>query len=575
MNAVHEEHTDTDVGRRGIELGPAKPPEEAVEISAEPAKAAEVRARKPRRRWFSTLTLRILTPNVVALAVLLVGLLYFDRYRDGLLDAKVAALQTQAEMIAAALGENAVLGPPEKRELDHERALAIIGRLAATAKLRARLFNPAGLLIADSRESAGARRQVLLRYLPPGEDGDRTTAVFNSFYDWLMPRLPRGQRFPPYRERWAQHANDYGEAASALTGEIGGAIRTGPNNNLVITVAAPVQELRQVVGAVMLSTDSADVDQAVRTARGAVAAAFALALAATVLLSIFLAGTIERPLRHLAQAADRVRLWRSRRAEIPDLGRRRDEIGDLSEALRDMTSALYARLDEIEAFAADVSHEIKNPLTSIRSALDALPLTANEDQRQHLFEVMASDVGRLDRLISDISSASRVDAELSRAELEPVDLAALLETAVDIYRTRLAGEGGPAIVLDLPPGKAVVIEGIGGRLGQVVDNLLANAVSFSPPGGTITVGLAREDGTVRITIEDEGPGVPAGEHERVFARFYSKRPAAEAFGQHSGLGLSIARQIVSAHGGEITCENRLARLGPALGARFVLLLPLN
>jgi len=529
--------------------------------------------RRRRRRW-STMTWRIFAPNLVALGVLVGGILYLDEYRDGLFEQKIEALQTEAQLIAAAVGESALAGPLENRHIDPYESANLVARMSRTSESRLRLFNQAGILIADSRDLAGANRRVQRRFLPPPDNDNWFLQTYDRFYDRLAPLFRRNRDYPVYQERWAQHARDYDEVAQALYGEAGGAIRSNPAGTLILTVAVPVFELRQVVGVLMLSADDREVTEAVREARGAVFQAFGLALAITALFSIFLAGTIERPLRRLSLAANRVRVWRGRRAEIPDLSHRRDEIGDPSVAFREMTNALYTRLDAIEGFAADVAHEIKNPLTSIQSAVESLPLAKDEAQRSKLMALIVHDISRLNRLISDISNASRVDAEMGRAMTEAVDLVALLETATEIHRMRHdRHEVRIELVVDAPG--SMVMEGIPGRLGQVIDNLLSNALSFSPAGSTITVTLSRHGRDALLWVDDEGIGIPMGSEEKVFSRFYSQRPKEEAFGEHSGLGLSIVRQIVEAHGGTIHAENRGTQPGGIVGARFVVRLPLS
>ncbi|MDP6830042.1 MAG: sensor histidine kinase [Alphaproteobacteria bacterium] len=530
-----------------------------------------------RRRRFSTMTLRILAPNVLALGVLVGGIFYLDQYRDGLIDAKIAALQTQAELIAGALGESALTGPEDRRRLDGEISARIIRRLAVPTLTRARLYLPSGGLLADSRQLVAAGRQVQLRYLPPADPTDHAMHFFNRIYDWLLPRLPRGPDFPPYRERLGSGLIDYPELTVALGGEVGGAIRMLQDESLILTVAVPVQQLRRVVGALLLSADSADIEEGVRNARLAILQASALALTVTVLMSFFLAGTITGPVRRLATAADRVRRWRGRRAQIPDLSRRHDEIGDLSAALHEMTETLYGRLDAIEVFAADVAHEIKNPLTSMRSALESIERTEDPKQQRHLLAVMAEDVRRMDRLINDISNASRIDAELAREESEAVDLTSLLQTLISVRQSVDDGPG-PRFELRVDPDNPILINGLPGRLGQVVDNLVGNALSFSPTGGSIRLTLEQQGKIAQLTVEDDGPGIPPGQEEAIFQRFYSQRPAGEAFGRHSGLGLSICRQIIEAHGGTITARNRSELDGggndPSGGARFTVHLPM-
>jgi two-component system sensor histidine kinase ChvG len=502
-----------------------------------------------RRRWLSSLWLRVLAPNVLALAILVGGILYLDQYRIGLVETKLAALRVQAELIAGALGESA--GSEQRGRLELDEVNPLIRRLSLPTRNRARLFDIDGRLLADSRALLSAGRLVQLRSLPPPND---RLQWLTDLYDWLLPQLPRRDRYPLYIERQVQRAEDYAEVSAALAGRTASQVRRDEDGRLVLTVAAPVQYLRRVFGALLLSTDSDDIEAAVRDVRLAILQVFGTTLAVTVLLSLFLAGTIGRPLRRLSQAAERVRRRIGQRVEIPDLSARRDEIGDLSVALREMTAALYARLDAIDRFAADVSHEIRNPLTSLRSAVESLSVARTDEQRARLMDIIQEDVGRLDRLISDIANASRVDAEMMRGEVETVDLGRLLETVADVNRTRLPADG-PRIVVDLPPG-TVTVEGIGGRLGQVVENLVANAISFSPSGGLVRLAVKAEDDEAVITVEDDGPGIPDSQLENIFGRFYSKRAEAEPFGRHSGLGLSIARQIVDAHGGTIRAANR-------------------
>jgi two-component system, OmpR family, sensor histidine kinase ChvG len=291
-----------------------------------------------------------------------------------------------------------------------------------------------------------------------------------------------------------------------------------------------------------------------------------------VLLSIYLASAIARPIHRLAEAAERVQ-GRGARIEIPDLTRRGDEIGDLSRSLRDMTNALWLRMSAIESFASDVAHEIKNPLSSLRSAVETAVRIDDPVKQQRLLAIILDDVERLSRLITDISDASRLDAELSRDVMEPIDLAALLRALVDIHETTRA-EGTTRVELTLPERRRIlVVNGIESRLSQIFLNLISNAVSFSPPGGTIRIG-AREDGRgVLVTVDDDGPGIPPERLTTIFDRFYTERPAAEKFGTHSGLGLSISKQIVEAHRGRIWAENRRDAAGAVIGARFLIRLP--
>jgi len=368
------------------------------------------------------------------------------------------------------------------------------------------------------------------------------------------------------------------------------ALHDGGDMGIILNVAVPVQRFKEVQGALLLTTTTDDIEDSVRQVRYTILKLFGAALAVTVLLSLYLAGTIARPLHRLAEAADAVRYGqghgqsRQAGAAIPDFSGRGDEIGDLSQALGDMTRALDERIVAIERFAADVAHEIKNPLSSLRVAVETAARIEDPAGQRELLAVARDDVLRLDRLITDISDASRLDAELARAETGPVDIGALLTTLVDIERTA-ALDDGPSVVLEIDPSAAgpLVAEGVEGRFAQVFQNIIANAKSFSRPGSAITITARRGPSDIEIIIEDLGPGIPAGKLAAIFERFYTERPAGEKFGIHSGLGLSISRQIIEAHGGVIFAENRGAENQGAenqdnvpdhpAGARFVVRLP--
>jgi two-component system sensor histidine kinase ChvG len=341
---------------------------------------------------------------------------------------------------------------------------------------------------------------------------------------------------------------------------------------MVLNVAVPVQRYRQVLGALLLSSDGADIQATVRSVRFDILEVFGVALGITVLLSFYLARTIAQPIHRLADAAERVRRGHGRQIDIPDFSTRRDEIGDLSGALRDMTSALWQRMDAIERFAADVAHEIKNPLTSLRSAVETVARLEDPEQRRRLLGIILEDVERLNRLITDISDASRLDAELSRAEMERVDIGEMLITLAEMHEAT-AADDTPPLKLEIAAHQRLIVRGIEGRLVQIWRNLISNAMSFSPPGGNIRITALREGKRVRVTISDEGPGIPPGKLTAIFERFYTERPAGEKFGVHSGLGLSISKQIVEAHGGRIVAENREGEDGRILGALFTVTLP--
>ncbi len=537
-------------------------------------KPAKRRQRVHKRSRFRSLTFRILALNVIALGVLVGGLLYLDQFRDGLVEAKIAALRTEGEIIAGALGQSAVVGEENELQLRQERVRQIVRRLTEPTGTRARVFALDGALLVDTRTLTG--RKVQARRLP-GPDGVAEQFFFST-YDRIVDWLPDGPPLPEYVEHNIQRANHYVEVEIALTGEPG-AMQRVSEGEVVVSVALPVQFFKKVLGALMLTADTVDIEESVRDVRFAILQVSGLALAVTVLLSLFLAGTIARPVRRLAEAADQVHKGLGGRVDIPDFSRRRDEIGHLSGALRDMTEALYRRLDDMEAFAADVAHEIKNPLTSLRSAIKVLENIDDVEKRKKLMAIVREDVGRIDRLISDISDASRLDAELSRAAKKPFDVVAVCAAMAEVYHATAANDA-PHLELDVPSDKSLVVEGVEDRIAQVVRNVLTNAVSFSPADGTVRIivrraaTMALDAGTVQIAIEDEGPGFPPQKVDEAFDRFYSARPEGEAFGKHSGLGLSISRQIIEAHRGRIWAENRIRADESIAGARVVIRLPM-
>jgi two-component system sensor histidine kinase ChvG len=529
------------------------------------------------RRAISPITWRILSLNVLALAILVAGLLYLGQYRSGLIDAEMDSLTTQAQIFAGALAEGAVgTGDDGTQSIRAAVARSMLRRLVQPTDSRARLFDAQGNMVADSRQLGGPGNVVQVEVLQGADEDDSLTAqsIF-TIYEQLANWITGAPEPEPYFEKPIQRAFDYDEAVIALNGESAGAVRVLPSGRQVISAAVPVQRFKQVMGVVMLTTTSASVDRAVAEVRIGILRVFGVALAVTVLVSFYLAGTIARPMRRLAAAAEQVRRGQGRGQTLPDFTSRHDEIGDLSGALREMTEALWLRMDAIESFAADVAHEIKNPLTSLRSAVETAARVTNPEQQRRLMTIIQDDVKRLDRLITDISDASRLDAALSREVMERVDLGQLVDALVSVRRETGEEETAPGLRYEGDGTGVLMVRGIEGRLAQVFNNLISNAISFSPPGGAVVVRGARVDGQAQFTVEDDGPGIPEGSEERIFERFYSERPESEKFGTHSGLGLSISRQIVSAHGGRIWAENRRAPDGTIRGARFTVRLPAN
>ena len=540
-----------------------------------PPVAAASRGREgglPRRRR-SSLSRRILAVNVLALAIPVAGLLYLDQLRSSLVQQQFDLMQTEAALISGALAASGVVvGPAGDERLLPETTRSTVRRLVDVSKLRARLFDQDGLLIADSLRIGGADGEFEIEMLPPPQNNTVLVSLGQRLYDWVAALLPRGKPLPLYRERFGQQGTDYPEVIQALLGNPASALWADSHGGLVLTVAVPVQRYREVLGALMLSTNGDSIDAAIRDMRINILKIFGVALGVTVLLSLYLAGAIARPIHRLAEAAERVRRGLGRQSEIPDFTRRGDEIGDLSGILREMTQALWARMDAIERFAADVAHEIKNPLSSLRSAVETVARIEDPVRQRRLMAIILDDVQRLDRLITDISDASRVDAELSREAKQPVDVARMLSTLAELHEATALPESA-RLVLDLPAGQRLLVSAVEDRLVQILRNLIANAVSFSPPRSRITLSARREGQRLRIAVTDQGPGIPEGKLEAIFDRFYTERPEGEKFGTHSGLGLSISRQIADAHGGRLFAENVTDSAGKVLGARFVLLLP--
>ena len=561
----------------------------------------------PARRFlghhiFSSLTRRILFLNLAGLVVLVIGIFYLNTFRDGLIDARVESLMTQGEIIAGAIAASATVETdsisidPEKLlelqageslgpgsdQLDNldfpinpERVAPLLRRLISPTRTRARIYDRDSNLLLDSRHLY-SRGQILRYDLPPVDEEEPS---FLERTQKFVFDLFRHTELPVYREQPGGNGAAFPEVIKALTGSPATIVRISEQGEQIVSVAVPIQRFRAVLGVLMLSTEGGDIDKIVAAERKAILRVFGVAALVAAILSLLLASTIANPLRRLSAAAVRVRRGVKNREEIPDFSDRQDEIGNLSIAVRDMTNALYARIEAIESFAADVSHELKNPLTSLRSAVETLPLAKNENSRNRLMEIIQHDVRRLDRLITDISDASRLDAELAREDAGKVDLEKFITDLVAVSREATRNKKAVEIefkAAKLPQGvKGYEIVGHDLRIGQVITNLIENARSFVPDErGHVAISLARVGKFNIVTIDDNGPGIRADAIDRIFERFYTDRPSAEAFGQNSGLGLSISRQIVEAHGGTLTAENIPGtKPGEIRGARFVVTLP--
>jgi two-component system sensor histidine kinase ChvG len=493
----------------------------------------------------------IIALNLLGLAILISGALVLNELRRGLVNARIDSLTTQGELIANVIDRAATVGEPMPM-LDAGRASDILQLLFVPKSQRARLFDAEGRLLADSLVVSD---RVDSKELPPAQK--------------------RGEPgFPMQAGEEGADAEDIKEARLALAAEVNQAMRgeavkgmrIAADGERVVSVSVPIQHVKAVLGVLVL--EAGDVDEIIAAERRALLPFILIAIGVMLVSSLLLNRLIARPVRQLAGAADRVTLSRARAISLPALSRRKDEIGDLSRSLETMTDTLSERMDAIEAFAADVAHEIRNPLTSIRSAIETLDLVKEAKPRERLMGILKQDVQRLDRLVTDISNFSRLDAELSREDPRIVDLGHLLFEICALYEAS-AKKGEPHVrYLDPDLLEPVTVSGRESPLGQVFRNLIDNARSFSPEDGEVRVMLTHVKGGARVCVEDDGPGIPPENLETVFERFYTSRPKGAAFGGNSGLGLSIARQIVEAHGGEIHAENR-----DEGGARFMVTLP--
>lgn len=538
------------------------------------------------KRGFSPLLRRILLLNALPPALLAASLLYLDQYQNALLGAEVEAMRTQARIYAGAIAEAAVRPEGERYVLQLEAARPLLRRLVdPSPNTQARLLDTAGLLVADSRIRNGAGGAVIAEPLPPPEPRGALTSTVAGIYEKLVgivPALLRGRGGPGMVVDSAPDAPDFDwlpdlgpdrreELRMALEGGVTPYIRRSADGRLLVSVAEPARRGTQSVGIVLLTREAREVDRRLFEIRASVLLLFATALILTVALSLYLSRTIATPMLDLARATQRIREGEGRAQSVPDaLLRRNDEIGVLARDLQNSARALWARIDANERFAADVAHELRNPLTSVRSAIETLRRVEDPASRARLLAIIADDAVRMDRLIGDISDSSRVDAELSRTVSTPVDIAPILTALAELHAAT-RDEDDAVVVLEAPEGP-LVVRGVEGRIVQVFRNLLGNALSFSPPHGTVKVTARPAGPMMEVVVEDEGPGIPEQKLEGIFERFYSERPSGERFGQHSGLGLSISRQIVEGLRGRISAENIRDASGAVTGARFTVLL---
>jgi two-component system sensor histidine kinase ChvG len=501
--------------------------------------------------WTQRISLRhrILAVNIFAVAILAGSILYLDSFRSSLTQARIDRARSETEMIAHMLSA-----------IPESARAPILVRLGQDSRARLRIYGRDGNLAVDSW--TGARPTYTLRD-PTDEPWYREVA---RWLDNGFDAIVRAERPPLYVAPAVDTLSAWPEAVLAMReGGPTEMLRRAPDGTPFIAAARRIGDGQR--GVLLLTINARDVRHAVRSERGSLLLILAATLIVSILLSRFLARTIATPLRRLAYAAHRVRLGRDREVAVPVLPHRGDEIGSLARALSDMTQSLRQRIDATDAFAADVTHELKNPLASLRSAVDTLERVEDPVLRRQMLDVVRQDVCRLDRLVVDIAEASRLDAELSRARFEPIDLGKLIESMLPLWEGR--SDKGVEIAFARPRVRTAMVSGDESRLKRLIDNLVDNAISFSPAGGVVEVRAAAVGDEVLVSIQDEGPGVPGEAREEIFHRFHSVRPE-EDFGRHSGLGLAIARAIVDGHGGSIDIEDRD---DGASGARFIVRFP--
>jgi two-component system sensor histidine kinase ChvG len=531
--------------------------------------------RRPARPHLSRLLRDILLVNFLPLILIFAALFYLDQYQQGLLAAEVSALREQARIFAGALAQSATQTNNGTVALNPDLATPLLYQLVEpTPGAQALIYGPDGQLVANSRVHPGPNGAIVTEPLPAPPAPELFSRVVGFVYDHLSGAIAGPDSAAdtggtdPNTQGWQPDAREALELTQA-TGEAPPFVRRNGQNQLLITVAEPIIRAQQTIGTVLLTRDANAVDRAVLSVRLSILGLFALALGLTVIVSFYLAGTIATPILRLATAAASMREGRARVQALPDqITGRNDEIGTLARTLEASGQALWARMDAIETFAADVSHEIKNPLSSIRSAIETLTRVEDPTRASRLLAIITQDVARLDRLITDISDSSRLDSEMSRARMAPVDMAKMLAVLAEIHEATVK-EDGAHIELDAPA-EGLVVLGSESRLVQVLRNLIGNAISFAPAGSRIWLRGRETGGVVELAVEDEGPGIPDAKLDGIFDRFYSERPQSEQFGSHSGLGLSISRQIIEAHGGRIAAENRRDEEGAVIGARFVI-----
>lgn len=556
----------------------------------------------------ASLRVRILTINIIAIAIVVAGIFYLDRYENRLFETKIENVEREGALIAAALSDSIVehsgaeytprtlyqakIDEPTTLNYDWlnpETAKLILQRPSMPPGIRVRLFDRFGNIVVDvdtlkfafetisdngysDSEPISIEQEKLL---PVEEDRNILKRIVMFVYEWISNNFPPHTQVPILAEPREANIHDFPGAKKAYKGKVeGGVIRKTDEGRLVAVVALPVRKVRRVHGVALISSDAEHILRNVRDERFGMLLISAIGLGITILLSLYLAISISNPVRRLAEAAEQVRAGHGRKVSIPGFKNRRDEIGGLSRALGDMTTALWDRQDSIERFIQDVVHEIKNPLTSLRTIAETARIEPDPEKRNMLLDIVAQDVTRLNRLLNDLTEASRIDAEMSRAEFSKISINKLIGQFVEMQRPSLEAQG-MAIILNLTKLSDPYVLADVDKLVQVFQNLLSNALSFSPSGGIIHISVSNSATNVYIKFEDQGAGIPEDLQEAVFKRFYKFRPEDENSNSHSGLGLSISKQIIEGHGGVIACSNVQESNGESVvGSCFSITLPL-
>jgi two-component system, OmpR family, sensor histidine kinase ChvG len=532
---------------------------------------------KIKNRLFSSLTLRILAINTFAIILLTIGMVfYYDQYENSLIQSELGALSQQAGLFSNAIAETAVINNENaSHSLSKQLVQRIINRTALDLPTRARIFDSRGNLLADSMTTSGRARSVETKPLAPLTPNLFLKSFAEELYEHLFKILSHHHQHQMYKQTTLQLASEYPEVLQSLQGVSIKTIKAKKTNGLILATAVPIQKYKQVVGALLLSIDGQKIEVSIQDRKLKLIGIWFLVLLITSSFSWYVARYITRPIQRLAAAAELIRNRGDRKSVIPDLSNRNDEIGDLARALRQMTTNLWQRMDATERFAADVSHEIKNPLTSIQSAVETASKVSEKSKRDTLFALVLDDVKRLDRLISDISAASRLDSELNRKKMSAIDVKQMLTSFYDISISIKRFTPDEVKLKIVNNDLSYIVDGYEDQLVRVIRNLVDNAETFSPKEKPIIIRCEAKQNHILINVEDRGGGIPETKLKTVFNRFYSERPSDEKFGTHSGLGLSICKQIIAAHYGDIWAENIYSKDKEKIGAKLFVALPIS